>query len=333
MKATRAVCAALFGVLSLTSCASIQRSALRAAADILASPEGAGTFTSDDDPQLVADSLPLALKLHEVLLQKNPRNHALAAATGRNYVMYSGAFVQMPADMLDDEEWRLANSERQRAKKLFRRGRGYLLEALELRHPGFGAALDLGDYDGAASMLTESDASTAYWAGLGWLAMAAADPFDMETAASLDKAVLLLYRSLELDNTDPGVHDAMIQVNLSLPSAVTAAMRSRAPNAAAFIDSYYDAAGAGGEARGRALFHYGRAVTLAGGANAAGPNLTMASALAVKEQDVPAFREYLNRALAVDAQAHPETRLMTIIHQNRAQWMLENMENFFLVDF
>ena len=333
MKATRAVFAALFGVLSLTSCASVRRAAIRAAADMLSSPEGAGTFTSDDDPQLVADSLPLALKLHEVLLEQDPRNHDLAAAAGRNYIMYSGAFVQMPADMLDDEEWHLANRERQRAKKLFQRGRDYLLRALELRHPGFGEALDLGDYDAAAAMLTESDASTAYWAGLGWLAMAAADPFHMETAASLDKAALLLYRSLELDNTNPGVHDAMIQVHLSLPSAVTAAMRVRAPAAAAFIDNYYDAAGAGTEARGRALFHYGRAVTLAGGANAAGPNLTMASALAVKEQDVPAFREYLDRALAVDADAHPETRLMTIIHQNRARWMLENMENFFLGDF
>ena len=329
----RAVFAALFGVLSLTSCASIRRSAIRAAADMLSSPEGAGTFTSDDDPRLVADSLPLALKLHEVLLEQDPRNAALAGATGRNYIMYSGAFVQMPADMLDDEEWRLANRERQRAEKLFQRGRGYLLRALDLRHPGFGEALDSGDYDAAAAMLTESDASTAYWAGLGWLAIAAADPFNMETAASLDKAVLLLYRSLELDDSDPGVHDAMIQVHLSLPSAVTATMRGRAPAAAAFIDNYYDAAGAGTEARGRALFHYGRAVTLAGGANAAGPNLTMASALAVKEQDVPAFREYLDRALAVDADAHPETRLMTIIHQNRARWMLENMENFFLVDF
>ena len=327
------LCAGILGALSLASCASIRRSALRAAADMLSSPEGAGTFTSDDDPRLVADALPLALKLYEVLLEQDPENAALAGATGRNYVMYSGAFVQMPAEMLADEEWERADRERKRAGRLFRRGRDYLLRALELEHEGFMDALDSGDYDGATSMLTRSDASTAYWAALGWLATAAADPFNMETAASLDKAVLLLYRALELDDSDPGVHDAMIQVQLSLPSAVTATMRERAPATAAFMDGYYAAAGAGGEARGRALFHYRRAVTLADGANAAGPNLTMASALAVKEQDVPAFREYLDRALAVDADAYPETRLMTIIHQNRARWMLENMENFFLVDF
>ena len=316
----------------MLSCASVRRSAVRSVSDMLSSPGGTSAFTSDDDPQLVADSLPLALKLHEILLDQDTENAALAAATGRNYVMYSGAFVQIPAQMIEDEYWREADEARRRAKKLFRRGRKYLLQSLDMNHDDFLVTLETGDYDGAMAMLTEDDASTAYWAALAWLGMASTDPFDIELATTLDKAVLLLLRSLELDETNSGIHDVMIQVHLTLPSAVTAAMRDRSPVTAAFMDTYYDAAGVDKEPQNRAFYHYYRALSLSEGADAS-PHITMATAMSMKDQDVKGFRRYLNQALAIDPEAHPDRRLMTIIYQEKAQWLLDNIENFFLVDF
>lgn len=318
-------------VFALVSCKTIERAAISSVADMLSSPEGSGAFTSDNDPQLVADSLPLALKLYEIILEKDPENSDLAAATGKNFVMYSGAFVHIPADMLDDMYWREADEGRKRAKKLYLRGRNYLLQALYLRHEDFQALFEAGKYDEAMALLEEEDADAAYWAGMAWLGMASTDPFDMELAMTLDKATLLLYRSLELDETNPGIHDIMIQLQLSIPSSILVTMRERSPAATTFMDDYYAAAGVGDDTEKRAFYHYYRALALSEGTDPS-PHLTMATAVSVKEQDVTGFRRYLDEALSIDPEANPDSRLMILIYQNKARWLLENIEYFFLVD-
>jgi len=332
MKKISLLLIAVLAFFSLVSCKSIQKAAVRSVADMLSSPEGSGAFTSDNDPQLVGDSLPLALKLYEIILQKDPENVELAAATGKNFVMYSGAFVQMPADMLDDMYWKEADEGRARAKKLYKRGRDYLLESLYLRHEDLPGLLESGDYDAAMAMLDEEDADTAYWTGLGWLGMASTDPFDMELATTLDKAALFLFRSMELDETNPGIHDIMIQLQLSLPSSILVNMRNRSPYTTAYMDNYYKAAGVDEKSKNRAFYHYYRALALSEG-NDPSPHLTMATAVSIKEQDVPGFREYIDKALSIDAESNPDTRLMVLIYQKKARWLLDNIENFFLVDF
>ena len=322
----------LLPVLAFSSCRSIQKSAVSSVADMLASPDGAGAFTADDDPQLVAEALPLALKLYEILLGLDPGNADLAAATGQNFILYSGAFVQMPADMADDDEWEEAIKGRIRAKKLFRRGRDYLLSALEMRHEGFMAAFESGELDLALSMLDENDAPAAYWAGSGWLGMASVDPFDFELASDLDKAVALLLRSLELNPEYPGVHGMMMQVHLSLPASILVKLRDQSPVTAEFIDSYYFAAGVDQDPMNRTMHHYYRSLNLSGGADPS-PHITLAMSVSVKQQDVEGFRKYLDAALEVDPEAFPEDRLMIIIYQDRARWILEHIEDYFLVDF
>ena len=318
--------------LFLASCGSIERAAIGSVADMLSSPEGPSAFTSDNDPQLVADSLPLALKLYEIILDKDPGNSDLAAATGKNFVMYSGAFVQMPADMLDDMYWREADEGRQRAKKLYRRGRDYLLQALYLRHEDLEGLLESKEYDAAMALLDEADADAAHWAGMAWLGMASTDPFDMELSTTLDKAALLLYRSLELNEANPGAHDIMIQLQLSLPSSILVNMRNRSPATTVFMDEYYAAAGVGDDPGDRAFHHYYRALALSEGKDPS-PHITMATAVSIKQQDVPGFRMYLDQALSIDPEANPDSQLMILIYQKKARWLLENIEYFFLVDF
>ena len=314
---------------SLTSCASIERHAVRSMADMFTSPGGASAFTGDDDPQLIADALPLALKFQEILLQKDPGNADLAAATGKNFVMYSGAFVQMPAERLPDEEWQAYSDAEKRAKKLFRRGRDYCLSALEIRHGGFRDALESGDYDGAAGMLETSDAEAVRWAALGWLGMASVDPLDIEVASGLDKAVLLLYEGLLLDDQDASVHDTLVQVLLSLPSSMVLNAMDRGPETGAAVEAYYKNAGVGADARSRALYHYGQAVALSGG-DSPSPYITLAVTMAVADQDLDQYKDLLNKALAVDPGADPDNRLMVIVYQERAAWLLEHSEDYFL---
>ncbi len=319
-------------LMSFVSCTTIEKKALSSMADMLSSPGGAGVFMEDDDPRLIGDALPLALKLHEMLLSRDPENDRLAAATGKNFVMYSGAFVQMPASMLDDEEWQEAEYAARRAKKLFRRGKDYLFSALEMRYPEFPALLEDGRYDEAAQLLQKEDAETAYWAALGWLGMASTDPLDMDIATNLDKAVLLLYRALELDETMEPLHGTLIQVYLSLPPAVMAALETRSPHTKEFMDQYYRNNGVNSDSRKRAQFHYYRALTLSGGADPA-PHVTMATTVSVKDQDVKGFQRYLGKVLDMNAEDYPENELLIVLYQEKARWLLDHMEELFLVDF
>jgi len=316
-------------LLALGSCKTIQNIAINSVADALSSPEGSHIFTSDNDPKLIGDSLPLALKLYEIILERDPENSELAAMTGRNFVMYSGAFVQMPADMLDDTLWEEASAARKRAKKLYLRGRDYLMRALYLRHGEFEELLEAGKYDDAIALLNESDAEIAYWAALAWLGMASTDPLDMELISTLDRAALLLFRSMELNETDSRIHDVMIQINLTLSSSILVPLRNRSPHTASYMDEYYSAVGIDENPVNRAFFHYNRALELSEGLEPS-PHITMATAFSIKEQDSDGFRKYLETALAINPDANPDSRLMVIIYQERARWLLENLENFFI---
>jgi predicted anti-sigma-YlaC factor YlaD len=317
----------------MVSCRStIENMAVKSLAGMLSGSGTSEVFTSDDDPELISQALPLALKMYEMILEKDPENADLLAATGKNFVMYSAAFVQLPSDMLEDEQWQEADKSRKRAKKLYTRGRKYLLHSLDVKHPGFLDGLDSDDCDKALDMLTPEDVNTLYWASMGWFALVSTDPLDMELVTTVDKAVMLLYKALSFDDEDASLHGAFVQVLLSLPPAIIYTAKEKSPETSAFIDGYYKKAGVGDSAQDRALYHFNRNEEITGGQDPA-PYITLATTIAVKNQDVDSFREYLNKALEIDPDDNPDSRLMIVIYREKAQWLLDHIENFFLVDF
>ena len=58
----------------LFSSCSINRFATRIVADALTGSGGGSVFTTDDDPEFIADALPFALKTFESLLSSDPEN-------------------------------------------------------------------------------------------------------------------------------------------------------------------------------------------------------------------------------------------------------------------
>src|SRR5688500_19472323 len=58
-------------------------------------------FAGDEDPELVAQALPFALKTMEGLLAQDPTNGELLLATARGFTQYAHAFVKQPADLLE----------------------------------------------------------------------------------------------------------------------------------------------------------------------------------------------------------------------------------------
>ena len=79
----------------------------------------------------------------------------------------------------------------------------------------------------------------------------------------------------------------------------------------------------------RARKHFDRAVELSAGQQA-GPFVSLAESVAVPKQSVAEFRALLTRALAINPDAHPDTRLVNLVMQRRARWLLAHTEDLFL---
>ncbi|MFT5031251.1 MAG: putative anti-sigma-YlaC factor YlaD, partial [Candidatus Binatia bacterium] len=72
-----------------------------------------------------------------------------------------------------------------------------------------------------------------------------------------------------------------------------------------------------------------RAVELSEGMQA-GAYVALAESVSVETQNKKEFNELLDKALAVDVDAKPEWRLLNIVMQRRAQWLLGRSEDLFL---
>lgn len=83
------------------------------------------------------------------------------------------------------------------------------------------------------------------------------------------------------------------------------------------------------EAVAAARKHFERALELSGG-RLAGPYVTWAEAVCVAQQNAVEFREMLNKALAVDVEAAPASRLANWVAQRRARWLLERVDELFV---
>jgi len=306
MRACFTIAAAGLLLLAAGGC-SLSRLAVNAVAGMLSSSGSGTVFTGEDDPQLVADALPFAMKLYESLLVETPENTELLLATGSMFAMYANAFVQTPAGMLPETEYPQRLQALARAKRLYLRGRDYCLKALELRHPGLGARLEAGDP--AAFAETEAaDVPYLYWAAASWMGAFSTEPFDMEMLLTLSRPLALMARAFQLEEGygKGTIHEFYISVYGSLPAAL-------------------------GGSREKARYHFARAVEYAGGLTA-GPYVALATTISVPEQNPGEFRDLLGRALAIDLEASPENRLVNLLSQRKARWLLEHIEDYFLLE-
>lgn len=306
MRIPRPAAAALLLTALLASACSIKRLAINKVADTLASPDGGTVFTGDNDPELIGDALPFAIKMYESLMNSAPWHQGLRLRTGSLYIMYANAFIQTPAVMLPDSQGEQQKAAFRRAKNLYLRGRDMLLQGLETKYPGFRAALDEKRYDRATARVKKEDIDFLYWAGAGWLAAFAIDPFDMEVGLTIPGAAALMQRVEELDHAygKGAIHDFYVLYYGSLPEYM-----------------------GGNSAKARE--HFAKAVA-AGGAHITSPYLSLATSISVKEQNLAEYKELLEKVLAVDANADPANRLVNVINQRKARWLLDHAGDFFL---
>jgi predicted anti-sigma-YlaC factor YlaD len=79
----------------------------------------------------------------------------------------------------------------------------------------------------------------------------------------------------------------------------------------------------------KAREHFAKAQTLAGRTNTSSL-MALATTVSVSEQNVSEFKELLGRVLAFDPDSSPENRLVNILNQRKARWLLGHIDDFFI---
>jgi len=303
MRRTLAITALAAGALAAGGC-SLQRFAANRIADALATT-GPG-WGSDDDPRLVGDALPFALKTMESLLAETPRNPRLLLAACRGFTSYAAGWVEPAAEALEGKEFAAAKAGEKRALALDLRAKGYCLRALAARYP-----------DAIKRLVTEPAAALAavpragvellYWTGAAWGSAISlgVDRPDLVADVPVVRAVFERALALAPDFDHGALDEAMIPLE-ALPAM------------------------AGGSPQ-RARQRFDLAVELSEGERAS-PYVTWARTYCVAAQDLRAFRDALAKALAVDPEAAPADRLANRLAQARARDLLARSGELFYAD-
>ncbi len=287
----------------LTGC-SIKQIAMDSVGGALAE-SSARVYASDNDPKLVRDALPFSLKLMETLLDESPDNKELLLATTAGFTQYSYAFVEQDAFILEDEDYRESEKEIQRARNLYLRARDYGLRGLEAAHPAFSAGLRA-DPESTVATATIEDVDLLYWTAAAWGSAIGLSIDDPSTIGEMGLMEALIYRAYELnpDYDFGAIHGFLIT---------------------------YEMTKSGGDpsSEEKARAHFERAVDLSSGLQA-GPYLSLAEAVSIPNQDRTEFEQLLNQALAIDPDTRPEWRLVNLVMQDRAEWLLSRTDRLFL---
>jgi len=297
--------AVVFSCLSLPAC-SINNMAVKAVSDALTGEGSSDVFTGDSDPELVGDALPFAIKMYESLLSINPKHQGLMITTGSLFVMYANAFVQGPAEMLPSYEWQAREAAMERAKKLYLRGYEILYDALETKYRGFRQGIANEETrQSFLNRLKKEDVGTLYWAVAGGLSAYSIDLLDFELSARIPEWNAMIHKAYDIDPNYGGsaLDEFFIIFYASLPEML-------------------------GGNRELAELHFKKTMEKTGG-NSVGAYVSYAQNICIPDQDYDTYKDYLEKALAINPDADISTRLVNIITQRKARWLLDNAWTYF----
>lgn len=302
---SRTAAAACLGALLAfgPGCASlITNMAVNTLSGVLA--EGEAVFRSDDDLGLVEGALANNLKLMETLLVTSPDNQEILLSAAKGFLLYAYGFIETDLFELDFTQFEEKQRVRRRAARIYRRATDFGLRGLEVSYPGISERLRR-DPDAAVMELQVEDAALALWTGTAFGARIGMETDNPEATADLSVMGALLYRSRELDD---GVDGGVVYDYLSI----------------------YETARIGGSLD-EARDYYEHALEL-------GPErhpvlwATWAETGSVANGDRQEFMTLLQQTLDFDIDSEPDGRLLNRVAKERAAWLLENVDDYFLDD-
>jgi predicted anti-sigma-YlaC factor YlaD len=259
-----------------------------------------GAFARDDDPELVRDAVPFALKTMETLSEELDEHIGLRLGMARGFTQYAYAFLQQPAELgaPPDE----AQAAMLRARRLYLRARDYGVQGLKLAR-GL-TTQDLRTPAGL-SRLQKADVPLLYWTLASWAGAIAANKRDLELVGDLPLVGSLLDRALQLDESwDEGaLHEFAISFDPARPEGTTPQRQKQ---------------------------HFDRALQLAKGERIS-PLVTYAQSVSGPVQNKREYQALLKEAASFDVE-QPKARkhrLSNVLAQRRARYLLAHEDDVF----
>ncbi len=263
------------------------------------------------NPEFIGDQIPGILESNEKKLLKSPNDQALIFDTGSMYVMYANAFVQGPAEMLPSYEFDQREAAKIEAKAGYTRGVEILSSGLEQKYPGFTAAYQAGNEEAMAALMenvVKEDAPYLYWTAAGALSAYSLDPQDFDTMQKIGAIKVMVDTAYKLDPdfNKGAIDDFYVLFYGSLPE------------------------GLGGD-KTKIAEHFALAVEKSSGLQL-GPYISYVQTYALPAHDYDAYKENLEKALAIDINADKDSRLVNTINRRKAEYLLEKEEDYFIPD-
>ena len=265
---------------------------------------GGDSFATDDDPELVREAAPFALKAQESLLARDPGHRGLLTSLCRGFTQYASAFVWQ--DAIEEGDAERAAAGKERANRLFLRAKEYGMRGLEAAHPGFGGRLSAVPAE-AVAITKEEDVPLLFWTAASWSLAISTSGGDPSLLADLPRCELLMRRALSLreDYEHGAIHEYFVAFEGGRPEAMGGSLE-------------------------KARRHFERAMELGRGKRIS-PLVTFAETVSVRTQDREEFLELLSRALSFDSRWEaPEFRLANLLSQRKAKWLVGRVDELFL---
>lgn len=270
---------------------SMQRLAVRSTQGIL--EKGLEAMYEEDDLQLAEQAVASNLKLLEALVRSDPKNRKVLLMTSQGYSSYALGFVE--------------DTDRQRARKFYARGRDFGLRILNQKKE-FRAALtaDLSSFASSLKHFSKKDVPALFWTANGWGNWINLGLNDPEALAQLPKVRLLMERVLELD-------ESYFYGSAHL-----------------FFGSLYGGTPKmlGGDPQ-KSKWHFERCLEINGGRFLM-TYVLYARYYAVQIQDRQLFQSLLRKVLDTSLDILPEQRLANRIAQKKAGLLLARIDDLFL---
>jgi hypothetical protein len=180
------------------------------------------------------------------------------------------------------------------------------MRALEVRYPGFGAALEK-DQPAALARIRKRDVALLYWTAAAHGLAISASKEDPEMIAQLPVVEAFIRRAMELDEAwnEGALPEFLINIEAARSGVKASELQAR-------IQGYYENALRLSRGRRASLF------------------VSYAENSSIPAQNRAQFRALLERALSIDPDQHLETRLANLIAQRRARWLLGRIDDLFL---
>lgn len=266
---------------------------------------GTSTFATDNDPRLIAKALPFSLKLMESVLQSVPKNRGLLTTLCKAFTEYAYGFVEQKSDFLMNRNYHKSLALRHEAKNLYLRARNYGFRGLNVSHPSFIKEFKKNPLK-ALKAMRPHDVALLYWTGVAWMGAISLGQNDPRLLADIPLAKMLVQRAFTLNpNFDDGTIQSFLITEVgSLPQAL------------------------GGSPQ-KARKYLKEAIKLTHGLSAS-PYVNFAESVDVQEQNLKEFKSMLKHALQINVNKKPKWRLMNLIMQKRARWLLRQQTNLFV---